>query len=181
MNRVITTMTGVLLLTGLFGMLVFFPAQRTPDVLEDSTEQLAAAQERIPPPGRRLYWNDTYQFSLFYPEGYRIDEVIESNRAITVTIEDWVRGSGVQVYVLPYTEEKITDAQFMLDVPSGIRINERTAKVGGVEAVYFESEDIALGETIEIWFINYGYLYELTAPKADHALIEQVAADWRFF
>ena len=66
---------------------------------------------------------------------------------------------------MPYTEPSISENRFLKDVPSGVREEIKNATVGGIPGVVFESRDIFLGDTFEVWFIYNGHLYEVTTLR----------------
>lgn len=177
----------VALVLGLF-LLVFFVEQpTTPEPQSvwqgryEGLEDYVPITARIPPPQYLHYWNDDFAFSLFYPEGMLINEYPERNGGMTAVFYNKESDEGFQVYAVAYFEDTITEEQFKRDVPSGVRKNESRGTIHRTESVEFESEDVALGPTFEVWVIKYGYLYEITAPIDQRGLVEQIIKDWRFY
>lgn len=138
-------------------------------------------ESRFAPPGFIHYWNTDYQFSLFYPTTYLVDEYKEDDGSITIVFQDPKDYNGFQVYITPYYTDKITDEQFKKDVPSGVKIGEQKTTLDGVEAVAFKSEDIDLGKTLEVWSIHYGYLYEILTQEGGEEIINNVVSSWKFY
>lgn len=138
-------------------------------------------KSRIIPPNYNHYWNTEYQFSLFHKKSFVVKEYVEDNRSITIVFQDQESGQGFQIYITPYFEDNITEEQFLKDIPSGVKNNEQKTFIDGVEAVAFRSEDSILGETIELWFIKYGLLYEITAESGMESLIKEIVSSWRFY
>ncbi len=150
--------------------------------LSDSRlENYMPVQSRVPPPQYRHYWNEDIGVSLFYPETMIIDEHPERNGGMTVVFTDEASESGFQIYVATYFEDTISEEQFKLDVPSGVRNNAVPSTIDYTESVEFKSEDEVLGPTFEVWVIKNGYLYEVTAPLDQRELVRQVVTDWRFY
>ncbi len=138
-------------------------------------------ESRFAPPGFSHYWNTEYQFSLFYPVSYKVDEYKNEDKSITIVFQDPANYNGFQVYITPYYTDKITEEQFLKDVPSGVKIGEQKTTLDGIEAVAFKSEDIDLGKTLEVWSINYGYLYEILTQEGGEDIINNAVSSWRFY
>ncbi len=136
---------------------------------------------RVPPAGYENYWNEEYQFSLFYPKNFSVSETPHTDRRVTIVFQDTNTYEGFQIYITPYFSEFITDEQFKKDVPSGVRDNILKTKIDDVEAVQFESEDAEFGKTSELWFIKYGYLYEVTTYQELPHILESVRTNWKFY
>lgn len=180
----------VLLIVALIGSALYLLPQSETSTNEPRQNLVRASSEeldyvdiarRVPTPGYKHYTNDAYQFSLFYPNTFLVSEHPEKNRAMTITFQDPSTLKGFQLFVLPYTESTISEERFTLDVPSGVRENVLKSYIDGIEAVSFESELQNFGETKELWFIHYGYLYELTAEKGNEELLEAVRQSWEFY
>lgn len=139
--------------------------------------------EPIPPlisDESREYKNLLLRFSLAYPKDLQIKEYNDGTSASTITFEDVTEEKGFQIFVVPYAEAKITKEQFKRDLSSGIFKNQTDILIDNVFALAFESRDDILGETREIWFINYGFLYEVTAPKEFDDWLFDILKTWRF-
>ena len=52
-----------------------------------------------------------------------------------------------------------------MDAPSGVRKEERAARVGGAHGVAFHGFDARMGLTYEVWFIRDGLLYEISSAR----------------
>lgn len=150
----------------------------------DATTSSSGAQKapvRIPPAGFLEYHHDLARYSLFYPDYLEVKEAAETGGIFTTSFQNVERVAGFQIYVQPYTQQTITDERFHSDIPSGIRKNVAKATIGGVEAVVFESSDPALGPTFEVWFIKYGYLYEVTTLLEHKASLLEVLKTLEFY
>ncbi len=147
-----------------------------------STEQGSsyAPDARIPPEGFEEYRSQSYRFSLLHLPSIAIKEFDEGGGAGTITFEDLEHAQGFQIFIVPYAETTISDAQFKKDVPSAVRTDEEAITLDGVPAVAFRSRDEALGETREVWVIRGGYLYEITAPRTLEAWLSEVLLTWKF-
>lgn len=162
----------------------FTPPLYSRNTSEASNNELSLPphiSSRFAPPGQEHYWNDVYQFSLFHPDTFTVEEYKEENRAITIVFQDKDTLAGFQLYIVPYFAPTISEEQFRKDMPSGVRKNEQPTDLDGIEAVAFIGEDSVYGETLEVWGIHYGYLYELTAQKGNEELIRTIVSSWKFF
>lgn len=146
------------------------PPRPVPDRCGQSTPGVQCAE----------YRNEKYRFSIFYPESRSIKEYDEGGGAMTITFENFDAAHGFQTFIVPYSGDKVSPERFKMDVPSGVRTNERTVIVDGVPGAAFYSNDMRLGDTYEIWFIHGGYLYEITTLKSREENLNERMQTWRF-
>lgn len=145
--------------------LFYFYNKKQPKELSESIPVGAVSQtveNRVPPKGMKEYKNDTYSFSLFYPENLEVSERLEGEGAITITFQNISEQKGFQIFIVPYQEDQISEKRFRQDVPSGIRTGLENFTINGATGATFYSENDLLGKTYEVWFINKGYLFEIT-------------------
>ncbi len=136
---------------------------------------------RAVPEGFLLYHNPAYHFSFFYPKDLMVHSFGEGGGASTITFEDISTSHGFQIFVLPYTETTISDERFIKDNPAGVRDDLQEGVVDGVTAEFFLSKNAGMGPTREIWFINKGYLYEVSAPLALDEWLLSIMTTWKFY
>jgi hypothetical protein len=72
-----------------------------------------------------LYSNSKYNFSIFYPEGLKINEYPDKTSAITITFQNTEEAKGFQIFIVPYSDSQISKKRFLADIPSGIRLGEK--------------------------------------------------------
>lgn len=135
---------------------------------------------RVPPVGFKEYRSEQYDFSLFYPESMNVALFDEGGGAATITFEDRDGGKGFQIFMVPYFEKQVSGEQFLKDLPSGVREDLRDGLVGGAVASFFYSKQSFLGDTYEVWFIQNGYLYEITTVKVLEPWLNTVIQTWNF-
>jgi hypothetical protein len=145
-----------------------------------STEVAANDTPRTPPAGTLEYRNPTYRFSLFYPDTLSVKEFDEGGGASTITFQNVSTVQGFQIFVVPYGAPQVSTARFKEDEPSGVMQQPLDVTIGGVSATSFYSTDANLGDTAEIWFIQGGYLFEVTAPKSLAPWFSQIMQAWEF-
>ena len=193
-----TSLRNALLIVGLFvgasyGAYAFFmhdawlPGDDGEIVASSTISGVVAGAEVIghaapPPEGYVKYTNERYGFSFYHTPQGKVTEFDEGQGAATIVLENEERVRGMQIFIVPYAEETISDERFYADVPSGVRENIEATTLGvlSVPAVTFTSVDEALGETREIWFIYKGYLYEITTFKGVGAWFAPIIQSWRF-
>jgi hypothetical protein len=124
--------------------------------------------------------NTQFHFSLSYPQNLQVQEYNEAGGAFTVTFQDVVADQEFQVYVTAYSGTQITDAQFKMDEPSGVKIDPTDATVDGARGIKFFSNAPRLNDTREVWFIHGGFLYEVTTYKELDAWLQPILESWRF-
>lgn len=179
MNKLLILICGVVLLAlGMFLFPDYFP------VKDGSQEQVAATAsstgQRVPPKGWLEYRNSRYRISLFYPEDLSVSEVDEGKAAMTITFQNAKDVKGFQMFVLPYSGVQVSEERFKQDVPSGVRTDLADIEVDGATGAAFYSNDVALGETYEVWFIRRGYLYEVTTLKPLDTWLSDIMQSWKF-
>lgn len=135
-----------------------------------------------PPDGYVKYENKKYGFFYYHPPEASIKEYDEGGGAMTIVLENAKTVRGLQIFIVPYSQNTISEERFKLDVPSGIRENVEKTYIGQpqVEAVTFNSYDSILGETREAWFIYNGHLYEITTFKGVGDWFVPIMQSWRF-
>ncbi len=138
------------------------------------------AHSAPPPEGYIEYRNAQYGFSFYHTPQSRVTFYDEGGGAATITLENFAKMRGFQVFIVPYTESKISEARFAQDVPSGVRKNIEATTLDGVTAVTFNSEDALLGPTREIWVLRGGYLYEITTFSGVGDWFTPIIQSWRF-
>jgi hypothetical protein len=158
-----------------------FPtATTTPTADTIAATTPAAIEARVAPAGSREYHNATYRFSLFYPQELSVSERAEGGGAMTVTFQNVDEVKGFQVFIVPFAEPQVSEARFRQDEPSGVRTNFSNITIDGAAGATFNSTDVALGETREIWFVHGGYLYEVTTLQPLEAWFDPIMSTWKF-
>ena len=159
-----------------------FAATSTQFSVGGATSSVAASPSapRQAPAGFKEYRNVRYTFSLFYPGSLSVKEIDEGAGARTITFQNPSQGLGFQIFIVPYREAQVTDAQFKKDEPSGVHTNVQNGLVAGATAAAFDGSDAVLGDTREVWFIHNGFLYEVTTMKSLDGWLSQILSTWQF-
>ncbi|MEK7613049.1 MAG: hypothetical protein AAB449_02830 [Patescibacteria group bacterium] len=167
---------------GLAGYLLFFTAglattpSPTPSAL-GSVEPLKPARQA--PAGYREYRSEPYRFAVFYPDALSVREYDEGGGATTITFQNISEGQGFQIYVLPYGASQVGPDRLAKDAPGGVK-EPKDFTLDGAPANAFFSTSAALGDTREVWFINDGFLYEVTTHKSLDSWLDQILQTWQF-
>lgn len=75
---------------------------------------------------------------------------------------------------------QINKTRFLEDEPSGVLEQPTNILVGGIQATAFFSTNAMLGDTVEVWLIKNGYLFEITAPKSLDTWLAKIIQTWQF-
>lgn len=132
------------------------------------------------PSGTEEYRNTRYGFSLAYPNGLAVSTINEGDGASTIVFQNVEEAKGFQIFIVPYHGELVSRERFRRDNPSGVMDRPTNILVGGAKATMFYSANVALGDTIEVWVIKNGYLFEITAPKSLDRWLAAVMQTWEF-
>ena len=166
------------------GTLYFLLYKSQPIATSDEVNTLATVSEsvevRYAPDGWQEYQNTAYNFSLFYPQELVTKEYLEENNAATITFQNAEKGIGFQIFIVPYSEQQISEDRFKKDIPSGVRTNLSDIMVDGATGVAFYSRDYFLGDTREAWFIRSGFLYEVTTLRSFESTLLDILQSWKF-
>jgi hypothetical protein len=109
------------------------------------------------------YKNKEFGFSLTFPQGVEAEEFNDGPRKTIVFQSD--TGEGLQFYIAPHAEKTITQSRILEDIPSAVIEEAQEVLVGrakDIRALLFWSEDAEVGRTRELWFVQNGYLYQVT-------------------
>ncbi|OGF82249.1 hypothetical protein A3B18_03860 [Candidatus Giovannonibacteria bacterium RIFCSPLOWO2_01_FULL_46_13] len=132
----------------------------------------------------QIYKNDHYGFSLEHPKNLKIEEFDEGEGAATFVFVDETSREGFQIFA-SQVETDIDGAPSAEDIKADIPemiIEEATEVVIGdsQHALIFWSEDPTIGRTREVWFINNGNLYAITAYEEFDPELAQIMDTLKF-
>lgn len=131
------------------------------------------------------YKNKTFGFSFRYPDGFGITE-FSDDKGDVVLAEGG--GKSFQILINIFDEPgPLTPDRIKQDLPQIAMRNVQLYKIGGAQAVVFESEDSAVGQTFEAWFVwpeipypNGNYLYRIASLADFKPQLKEVINTWRF-
>ncbi len=110
----------------------------------------------------------------------KVAEFDEGGGATTITFQNNKEVRGFQIFIVPYGAPQVTEERFRKDVPSGIRKQPTDLIIDGAVASMFFSNNIAFGDTREVWFIKNNFLYEVTTLKSLDDWLLQILQTWKF-
>ncbi|OGZ46045.1 MAG: hypothetical protein A3J54_03645 [Candidatus Ryanbacteria bacterium RIFCSPHIGHO2_02_FULL_45_13b] len=145
-------------------------------------------------PDYARYTNQQFLFSIEYPKNLLANIVPEEGDAVTIVFQEDEpvqkppqEKIGFQIFATPFgVEETLTEDRIKQDLPSAriegaqpIILNPEAPQDEEVQALLFSSEDAVLGKTIEVWFVQNKYLYEITALAHMEELLPKILSSWR--
>ncbi|MBA3732857.1 hypothetical protein H0W91_00590 [Patescibacteria group bacterium] len=138
--------------------------------------------ETVTPEQSLEYQSEKYHFKLNYPSNLKIKEYVETNGNHTVSFESLpgTNEEGFEIYIVNYNENKVTTERFNLDEPSGIMGEPKNVLVDGVKGSMYFGKNSVMGDTREVWFINKGFLYEVTTYKVLDEWLQGIMQTWKF-
>lgn len=138
------------------------------------------------------YTDPTYGFSFEIPEGAGVKS-FSDERGDVALIEGPSAGSqappSFQIFISPFDEpfdptqgkpSPITLDRIKQDLPNLAIRNLRRATLAGIPALVFETADPSLGNLHEVWFVQDGQLYQITAQAEFEGQLSELLATWRF-
>lgn len=151
------------------GVAYYFTKNRPARLAQAPTSEPLAAGE---PLQQKIYENGKYSFSFGYPKELNISEFAEGGGADVILVQpsapdqrtDQRQISGFQILISPFDEPgPITKKRILKDIPDMAIADDKIISVGGESALSFKSKDESGSETLEIWFVHGGYLYQITS------------------
>jgi hypothetical protein len=130
--------------------------------------------------GSLLYRNEHYRFSLTYPDDLIINEYAENGGGRTITFQTKTNDRGFEIFIIPYSGQRVSEERFKLDEPSGVRKQLIAIVIDGTPATMFFGNNAIMGNTREVWFIKNGFLYEVATYKPLDAWLAAIMRSWKF-
>ena len=174
---------GLLIICASIGLITFL----TPDTtgLSGTTTSFNTKNEQPTlREGYLHYTNDTYNFALEYPSNLTVKSFLEEDDGETIVFKSEIVGGKLQafqVYIQPFTEDRITREYILEDIPGIELLNLEEIILGeDTPALLFWSGDDLFGRTREVWFVHEGYLYQVTTLGELDAWLAEIMTTWRF-
>lgn len=190
---------GVLLAVAGFFVAVFFLFNRQSDKnhidLVDAPEDQTSSGELVESEGiqtlesnKQLFAHPHYGFSLIVSDDLAIARYSEGQATETILIEpkdgnEDLSQPRFQMFVTPYLENIITEDRIKKDISSGVVQEPTEIKIGAnrnIPALMFKSSDPVLGDTREVWFLQNGYLFEVTTSLQHDAWLAHILDTLQF-
>ena len=179
----IAVITILILTLGFFALIkktnIFKSAETKPDVWNELNANPTSEGDLAP---NKLYENYDIGFGFLYPKNFEINE-IDEDVGFTVLAQNPGKREGFQIFIIPFDEpDSITSERVKKDLPDEKIENPQTALIGPdkkIEALIFFSEKEGIGKTREVWFVQNGYLFQVTTYADLDNFIASVMGTWR--
>lgn len=151
------------------------PASQTSNEAVVNGEEAPIVQPTPNAAGQATYKDQTYGFSLTYPSIYKIGRVPNESGSTFILQDE--KGVGMQLSVSDFDEEvsELTPERVKQDLPDMPVTNPRQVTLpSGIKALAFESSGGGFANSIEVWFVSQGYLYQASANQAQIEFLQQV-------
>ena len=143
------------------------PMQNTNDAGQPVIDRLRSGSAEALEKDVARYKNPYYGFAVSYPMELTQREFSEGTDGITVAFQKPNEEKGFQIFIIPYAEKQISQERIRADLAGAPMKNLKNIVLpGNVQAVHFESVAPLIGDSIEVWFIHNGYLFEITTYRA---------------
>ena len=130
--------------------------------------------------GMMTYKSTLYHFEVTYPSSLgQVSDRDEGKGAHSIVFDDG-KDKTFQVFVTPYSGTTIGRDRFLADEPSGVMTGQQDVVIDGVRGTKFYSTANSIGDTVEVWFIHGGYLYEALSYKELEPWLAQIMSTWKF-
>lgn len=152
------------------------------DVSQEEAEAAQQAVEESYTQGSELetYRDASGRFSFAYPPAYSVG-AFDTGEQHTVLLQNNEQGVGLQILASPFDEDIVlTEARIRQDLPGLDMRNVRRVRVDGIPALLFASSGSDFGQSIELWFVHRGFLYQLTTYAHLASLMDRVANSLQF-
>jgi hypothetical protein len=129
-----------------------------------------------------VYTDSQYNFSFQYPKSFTATKFSDQEETATILVQGEGGKTGFQIFIAPFDEPgPLTKERILQDVPDMKITNaENRALKNGIPALIFFNEETSLGKTREIWFIENGYLYQVSTTITLDSLVAQIIETWKF-
>ncbi|MCB9811710.1 hypothetical protein H6783_02255 [Candidatus Nomurabacteria bacterium] len=145
-----------------------------------TNKQSIVSSGRTVPNDALEYRSDFYGFSVLYPNYLQVREYPGGDNTTTLVFQNAEKPAGFQIFILPYSASTISAERFRKDIPSGVQKNLQTIQLSGADGAAFYSQDLALGETYEVWVLHNGWLYEINSLAPLDEWLQSILGTWQF-
>ena len=130
----------------------------------------------------KVYTSGKYGFSFKYSKDFTVGELEEGDGDTVVIQNHGISNSGVQIFIIPFDEAGPITAERIKQDLSDIKIKSQSRVMlgGSVDALAFFSKHPDFGNTVEVWFIYDGYLYQVLTYVENKELLERILSTFKF-
>ena len=132
----------------------------------------------------KTYSNAEIGLSFNYPDGFNVSGFAEGEIGYTILAQKSGSRESFQIFVSDFDEPgPITPPRIEKDIPDIVIESPQEVLIGKdkkIQALIFFSKNESLGRTREVWFVQNGNLYQLTAYADLDGLIGPVLETLKF-
>jgi len=148
-------------------------------------EAAAAASRYAAAPFAHTYTNPAYGFSFEYPDGLAIGEwtdPLDEGDATTVLIQSVPENVFFQMYITPWGDPQTPlTAALIEEAAPQLQVHDaRPIIVGGVDGIMFSAQAPNQGDSVQVWFVHDGALYQISTYPEQLPLLSKVLTTWTF-
>lgn len=146
-------------------------------------ENMEVVKERPTPYEGKYLDLDRYGFAFLVPVNIEVSSTKMGNASEVLLFTDNVTKEWFQLFITPYGGDSISKESVAKDTGATEVRDTGEVLIGEdqVRAAMFWHEHGQLGEMREIWFIQNGFLYEVTAPKIQDEELARILGTVHFF
>lgn len=130
-----------------------------------------------------VYQNKKFGFSVAIPERFKVTENNPDEFTTLVLAEtaNPAEKRSFQIFIMPFDEPgPINKERILIDMPNAVIDNPQSISINGIDAFLFFGKDEDLGRTREVWFVNNGYLYQVSSWASFDEELSKIMATFKF-
>jgi hypothetical protein len=133
----------------------------------------------------KQYRNDTYRFALLVPEALQEHRQQDPGGSDVLVFQNDNKSWGFQISIRAFDEPgQLTETRIRKDIPSSQMVIDSAEQIAigqdGYPALTFYSQDAALDDTREIWFVRNGYIFQISGYAKNESWLLQIVDTLRF-
>lgn len=147
-----------------------------------SQEAAQAAQQAAAAQFANRYQSDL-GFSFGYPDDLSVGSSEDSaSGALTVIAQNPEAHVGFQIVITPWSEDgaTITKERIEQDLPEIAAHDFAPVSLDGTPGIAFSAADAFFGNSIQIWLVRGGYLYQISTYATQGPLLSKVLGTWKW-
>jgi len=148
---------------------------------QEQSPKAAAAAARVAAAQFSERYESVPGFSFGYPDSLKIGSIQDPNSGeLTVTAQNAGEHIGFQVYVSPDRGAPVTQAEIVQDLPQINAHSFTPVSLDGAPGIAFAATDANFGDSLQVWLVHGGYLYQISTYGNQGALLSKVLGTWKW-
>lgn len=141
----------------------------------EAAKQTAAAQFA------NIY-QSPFGFSFGYPDSLKVGSSDDpASGATTITAQDTASHVGFQIVTTPWSDtDPITAERVLADLPDIAAHDFTPVMLDGTPGLAFGASDAFFGDSVQIWLVYRGYLYQVSTYATQGPLVSKVLGTWKW-